>query len=85
MGRRLKTGERQRRRVSWISECFVPKLRNCFGFEARDSGQRRVPEPPLMMIGMTVMLAYLEPKPDITIHTVLTAMKASREADMFFM
>ena len=31
---------RQRSAVSWISECSVPKFRNCFGFEAR--AQRRL-------------------------------------------
>jgi hypothetical protein len=30
----------------------VPKLRNCFGFDARDSGQSLVPDPPLKMTGM---------------------------------
>ena len=38
-----------RESVSSMSVRRVPMARNCFGRSLRDSGQKRVPEPPAMM------------------------------------
>ena len=37
------------------------KLENCFGYDLRDSGQRRVPDPPAKSTGDILLIDYFSP------------------------
>jgi len=89
IGRGSKGAPAQRSTVSWKSDFPPVKLRNCFGFERRDSGQSLVPDPPLRMIGMMAkdvfspsLTSFLYGSPAGRVHSQIQTEPSIRRAQV---